>query len=55
MEIKRLLWANDLSKCSEEAIPFVKSLSEKYNAEVHVLYVLQDLTKQTRALVWEFR
>lgn len=45
MEIKRLLWPNDLSKCSEEAIPLVKSLAEKYNAEVHVLYVLQDLTK----------
>lgn len=46
MEIKRLLWPNDLSECSERALPFVKSLAEKYDAEVHVLYVLQDLTKR---------
>ena len=46
MDIKKLLWPNDLSECSERALPFVKSLAKKYDAEVHVLYVLQDLTKR---------
>ena len=43
-EIKTILWPNDLSKCSEEALPYVRSLAKKYGARVHVLYVVEDLT-----------
>ena len=43
MEIKKILWPNDLSKCSEESIPHVTSLAEKYGATVYVLYVAEDL------------
>ena len=44
-QIKTILWPNDLSKCSEEALPYVRSLAKKYGALVHVLYVAEDLTK----------
>jgi len=43
MEIKKILWPNDLSKCSEESIPHITSLAEKYGAMVYVLYVAEDL------------
>ena len=43
MEIKRILWPTDLSDNSEAARPFVESLGEKYQTEVHVLYVMEDL------------
>ncbi len=43
MEIKKLLWPNDLSKCSEKSLPYISSLSKKYGATVYVLYVAEDL------------
>lgn len=43
MEIKKILWPNDLSKCSEESLPHITSLAEKYGATVYVLYVAEDL------------
>jgi nucleotide-binding universal stress UspA family protein len=43
MEMKKILWPTDLSRCSEKALPYVKSLTEKYNTEIHVLYVIQDI------------
>ena len=42
-KIKNLLWPNDLSKCSEEALPHVRSLAKQYGAVVHMLYVVEDL------------
>lgn len=42
MEIKKLLWPTDLSKNAARALPYVSSLSEKYGAEVHLLYVAED-------------
>ncbi len=41
----KVLWPNDLSKCSEGAIPYVRSFAKHYDAEVHVLYVMHDLSK----------
>ena len=41
----KILWPNDLSKCSEGAIPYVKSFAQHYDAEVHVLYVMEDLAR----------
>jgi len=43
MEIKKILWPTDFSSSSAEALQQVLSLTEKYQAEVHVLYVVEDL------------
>jgi nucleotide-binding universal stress UspA family protein len=43
MEPKRILWPTDFSGSAEKALPCVKSLAEKYNAEIHVLYVIEDI------------
>jgi len=40
-----LLWPNDLSKCSEKALPHVRSLAKRYGAVVHMLYVAEDLAR----------
>lgn len=45
MEMKRILWPTDLSGNAEKAIPFVDSLSEKYQTEIHVLYVIEELAR----------
>ena len=43
MEIKKILWPTDLSPNAETALESVTSLSKKYNAEIHILYVIEDL------------
>lgn len=43
MEINKILWPTDFSKISEIALPQVKSLTEKYGSEIHVLYVIEDI------------
>ena len=43
MENKKILWPTDLSKNAEQALPYVTSLAEKYETEVHVLYVIEEL------------
>jgi nucleotide-binding universal stress UspA family protein len=43
MELKRILWPTDLSGTAEAALPYVKSLTQKYNTEIHVLYVIEDI------------
>ena len=42
-KIINLLWPNDFSKCSEKALPHVRSLAKQYDAAVHMLYVAEDL------------
>jgi nucleotide-binding universal stress UspA family protein len=42
MEIKRILWPTDFSENAAAALQVVTSLSQKYQAEVHILYVLKD-------------
>ncbi len=44
MPIKKILWPTDLSGRAQAAMPYVTSLTERYDAEVHVLYVIDDLT-----------
>ncbi len=39
--IKSILWPTDFSENAALALPYVTSLSEKYQCEVHVLYVLE--------------
>ena len=41
MKIDKILWPTDFSSNAAKALPFVTSLSEKYQSEVHVLYVLE--------------
>ena len=43
MEIKKILWPTDLSKKAAEALPYVTSLSEKYQAEIHLVYVVEEI------------
>jgi nucleotide-binding universal stress UspA family protein len=43
MTVKKILWPTDFSKISEIALPHVKSLNAKYDAEIHVLYVIEDI------------
>lgn len=42
MEIKKILWPTDFSENAAKALPVVTSLSQKYEAEIHILYVLKD-------------
>jgi nucleotide-binding universal stress UspA family protein len=43
MEMKKILWPTDFSGSAAKALPYVTSLTQKYNTEVHVLYVIEDL------------
>ncbi|NCO59935.1 MAG: universal stress protein [Deltaproteobacteria bacterium CG_4_8_14_3_um_filter_51_11] len=43
MATKKILWPTDLSENSQKALPVVSSLAQAYGAEVHVLYVLEDI------------
>jgi nucleotide-binding universal stress UspA family protein len=43
MEVKKILWPTDFSDNSQKALPYVASLGEKYQTEVHVLYVIPEL------------
>jgi nucleotide-binding universal stress UspA family protein len=46
MDPKRILWPTDFSNNSEKALPYVQSLGEKYQTEVHVLYVIPELVPE---------
>jgi nucleotide-binding universal stress UspA family protein len=43
MEVEKILWPTDFSSVSEAALPYVTSLTRKYQAEIHVLYVIEDI------------
>jgi len=43
MQIKKILWPTDLSENAAYALPYVASLSEKYQAEVHLIFVVEDV------------
>ena len=43
MKVKKILWPTDFSANADKALGYVSSLSEKYQTEVHVLYVIDDL------------
>lgn len=43
MKVEKILWPTDLSGSAEHALDYVRSLTEKYQAEIHVLYVIVDL------------
>ena len=43
MERRKILWPTDFSKNAKKALPYVSSLGEKYQTEVHVIYVIEEL------------
>lgn len=43
MEKKKILWPTDFSENARKALPYVISLGEKYQTEIHVLYVIEEL------------
>jgi nucleotide-binding universal stress UspA family protein len=43
MELTKVLWPTDFSNSAEKALPYVTSLTQKYQAEIHVLYVIEDI------------
>ncbi len=44
MPVQKILWPTDFSGSAAKALPYVTSLTRKYDAEIHVLYVIEDLT-----------
>jgi nucleotide-binding universal stress UspA family protein len=43
MKIERILWPTDFSSNAEKALPYIESLVDQHNAEVHVIYVIEDI------------
>ncbi len=43
MEVNKVLWPTDFSSSAEKALPYVTDLTKKYQAEIHVLYVIEDI------------
>jgi len=43
MEFKRILWPTDLSENAARALPVVNAISQKYQSEIHVVYVLEEM------------
>ncbi|MBW1790600.1 MAG: universal stress protein [Deltaproteobacteria bacterium] len=43
MKINKILWPTDFSGSARQALDYVKSLTGKYQAEVHVMYVIEDI------------
>ena len=54
MPVKKILWPTDFSANAEKALPYVTSLTEKYQTDVHVLYVIDDLGHQDDPWYGEF-
>ena len=42
MDVKKILCPNDFSENAAQTLPVVTSLAQKYQAEIHILYVLKD-------------
>ena len=45
LEIKKILFPLDLTENSSKILPYVLSISEKYNSLIYLLHVVQDLNK----------
>lgn len=51
VEIKKILFPCDLSENSEKILPYVLSVSEKYNSMIYLLHVVQDFCKWGKVYV----
>ena len=45
IEIKKILFPLDLTENSSKILPYVLSVSEKYNSQIYLIHVVQDLNK----------
>lgn len=45
MEISKILWPTDYSENAAKALPMLNSLADKYNAEVMVLHVTEEINR----------
>jgi nucleotide-binding universal stress UspA family protein len=45
IEIKKILFPLDLTENSSKILPYVLSISDKYNSLIYLLHVVQDLNK----------
>ena len=45
MQINKILWPTDLSTAAAAALPYVTDLSQKYGAQVLLLYVADDMRR----------
>jgi len=45
IDIKKILFPLDLTANSSKILPYVLSISEKYNSTIYLLHVVQDLNK----------
>jgi len=45
VEIKNILFPFDLREFSFKLLPHLVSISEKYNSEIHLLHVIEDISK----------
>ncbi|MFO7964332.1 MAG: universal stress protein [Desulfobacterales bacterium] len=43
MKLEKILWPTDFSSNAQAALPLVQLLSEQYETQVHVLYVIPEL------------
>ena len=43
VDIKRILYPCDFTGCSLQVLPYVRSLADKYGAEIYLLYVARNL------------
>lgn len=43
VEIKRILYPCDFTGCSLQVLPYVRSMADKYGAEIYLLYVARNL------------
>lgn len=43
MEINKILWPTDFSSVAEKALPCIRLLTKQTGAEIHVLYVIEDI------------
>lgn len=43
MDAKKILVTTDFNKFTENALPYIKTLTKEDNAEFHILYVMQDI------------
>lgn len=51
MEIKKILFPNDLSENASKIIPYVLSVAEAYNSEIYLFHVVHDLQKWGKVYV----
>jgi nucleotide-binding universal stress UspA family protein len=54
-EIKKVLYATDLSRNSAFAFRYAMSFAERQDAEIVILYVLEEISPNTRALLSLYR